>query len=490
LRGKMGESLKSVRSGPELYQATTSSLEALRKFSDARYALYRLNDRPAFVKLATEAIALDTNFAFAYANLAVELDNRGGRGDEAMRLITRAYELRNRLPDVERLSVEFNYFGPIGAKDPAVAQSKVDTLLMHYSTGYRASNNILVGALQAQAHGDYRLADSLYQASVRADSTSFYALGDWTLLEETRGNRARTDSLVKLYVRRFGDGGPRVAARMADSGNLVGADSVLQLVYKRAGRDPFNRGAATGNLALLAAARGHLHDAEEWERRRMDARSDREVPSAQIQFACDLAELRVQALGDTASALRLLDEALARTPLEGMKPLDRPYASLAGAFAVAGRPDRAAPYLAIARQQHSEFEPARGARVGVPHVESELAARHWDAALKLIPSLSRTLVGGMMPMDRLQALAFDGAGQRDSAVAYYEKSLRQIGIPSISVAIDHRRVGELYEAKGDTARAIAHYQSFIKLWKTADPELQGQVGDVRKRVARLERGRG
>jgi hypothetical protein len=49
-----------------------------------------------------------------------------------------------------------------------------------------------------------------------------------------------------------------------------------------------------------------------------------------------------------------------------------------------------------------------------------------------------------------------------------------------------KRLGELYEAKGDTQRAASNYMAFLALWKNADPELQPQVRDVQKRLARLK----
>ena len=48
-----------------------------------------------------------------------------------------------------------------------------------------------------------------------------------------------------------------------------------------------------------------------------------------------------------------------------------------------------------------------------------------------------------------------------------------------------RRLGELYEAKGDRAKAAAYYQKFVDLWKDADPVLQPRVAEVRQRLARL-----
>ena len=48
-----------------------------------------------------------------------------------------------------------------------------------------------------------------------------------------------------------------------------------------------------------------------------------------------------------------------------------------------------------------------------------------------------------------------------------------------------KRLGELYEQRGDTDKAVEYYNEFVELWKDADPELQPQVEDVRERIAKL-----
>jgi hypothetical protein len=48
-----------------------------------------------------------------------------------------------------------------------------------------------------------------------------------------------------------------------------------------------------------------------------------------------------------------------------------------------------------------------------------------------------------------------------------------------------RRLGELYEAKGDRANAVAYYSRFVDLWKDADPALQPAVREAKARLARL-----
>jgi tetratricopeptide (TPR) repeat protein len=88
------------------------------------------------------------------------------------------------------------------------------------------------------------------------------------------------------------------------------------------------------------------------------------------------------------------------------------------------------------------------------------------------------------------ARAYDLAGNSDSAIAvftrYVEKSYTvRIGTDAQFLAGTHKRLGELWEAKGDKQKAASHYSKFIELWKTADPELQPQVAAVRKALARL-----
>jgi hypothetical protein len=53
------------------------------------------------------------------------------------------------------------------------------------------------------------------------------------------------------------------------------------------------------------------------------------------------------------------------------------------------------------------------------------------------------------------------------------------------LAASYQRLGELYEAKGDRAKARENYEKLIALWKTADPELQPIVRDSKARVVRL-----
>ena len=66
-----------------------------------------------------------------------------------------------------------------------------------------------------------------------------------------------------------------------------------------------------------------------------------------------------------------------------------------------------------------------------------------------------------------------------------DKTFYRLDLDAEYLAGTYKRLGELYEAKGDKAKAIAYYQKFVDLWKNADPELQPQVAEARRRLARL-----
>jgi tetratricopeptide (TPR) repeat protein len=109
LRSKLGESLNSLQKyGTPVEEATTPSLEALKAYSLAR--------KMGFTKGATaalpfykRAVQLDPNFAMAYRGLSVVYTNRSevGRATENAR---KAYELREKVSEQERFSIEATYY--------------------------------------------------------------------------------------------------------------------------------------------------------------------------------------------------------------------------------------------------------------------------------------------------------------------------------------------------------------------------------------------
>jgi hypothetical protein len=79
--------------------------------------------------------------------------------------------------------------------------------------------------------------------------------------------------------------------------------------------------------------------------------------------------------------------------------------------------------------------------------------------------------------------AYDQANNADSTIAALEPTSARRS-PSASIrtpwllAPAHKRLGELYEARGDTKKAAEHYAAFVELWKRADPDLQPKVAEA------------
>jgi hypothetical protein len=81
----------------------------------------------------------------------------------------------------------------------------------------------------------------------------------------------------------------------------------------------------------------------------------------------------------------------------------------------------------------------------------------------------------------------------DSAIVYWERYLNEAtgrgpGIDGGYLAGIYKRLGEMYEAKGETKKAATYYVSFLDLWKNADPELQPKIQDVKRRLAAIQAG--
>src|SRR5262249_52060462 len=101
LREKLGESLASVQKFDKpLEEATTSSLEALKAYSQGREARNR-GDEERSLNFFKRAIELDPNFAMAYANLGTAYGNLGQQELNEQNL-KKAFDLRERASEREK----------------------------------------------------------------------------------------------------------------------------------------------------------------------------------------------------------------------------------------------------------------------------------------------------------------------------------------------------------------------------------------------------
>ena len=317
------------------------------------------------------------------------------------------------------------------------------------------------------------------------DPAAFYAVGNLFTFQLESGRFAAAESTYQFIQSRFSAAQSRsmrlrlLLARR----QITAADSAARSELAAAGDNAFRRAGAADLLADLSEERGALGEAEHYRGILAASERSRGVLTADLTAAARRATNLAIARGDTIEAIRTLDSALARTPLNSLPDLDRPYMALARAFAALGRPDRARPYAVALEAQRMNGE-RFGWLVAITRAEVAMSEHRWDDALKALPD---TLTGQCRPCISLaRGMAYDGRGTADSAIRSYEQYASAPLMAGTERVLALQRLGELYEAKGNVSAALKWYRQFAAAWQRAEPALQPQVADVKRRIARLE----
>ncbi|HYC53232.1 MAG TPA: protein kinase, partial [Gemmatimonadaceae bacterium] len=489
VREKIGESLKQVQATPALERVTTPSLAALKKYVQGSRLMSEGADGARGIALLEEAVALDTGFAMAYRRLAAEYSNRQ-QADKAMLLLQKAYDHRDRLSDAERYIVLGSYFYRGPQQDLAKTISAYETLLDLQPDNYTALNNV---AIAYRWHRNWPKAEEVLKRSLATGYGPAVSHNQliWTLWnagkkEEAWQAMARYDSTYpntpQRYARRWE---LHYADRQFDS---AAADVAQALADDRV--NGMARAFAIDSDARTLRTRGRLTDAARRVRESADIQAQNGRPQARLEAAIDLAIDAAVLLENKPRAIAVLDAALSTQPLETIPAVVRPYVGLTLAYAFTGQAARAEAVLAsfeagragtVRYQDEVERMTMRGA-VAFAAGRFDEAARHFTVS---------SSIGDCMSCDlSLLGLSYDRAGQADSAIAVYERYLAspdhwRFISDQLLLGLTFRRLGELYEARGEVAKAHQNYAAFVDLWKDADPELQPRVAAARRRMARL-----
>jgi tetratricopeptide (TPR) repeat protein len=488
LRSRAGESLRSVNATPPLAEATTNSLDALRKYSEST-RLNALGDARS-VAVAREAVALDSTFATAWAGLATVLSNYGGSLSAIDSALTQAFRFSNRLSANERASLTARYYllGPGRDRNKAIAA--YEAILQRGDSIPSAMINL--GEALREKH-EYARAEALNLAAARRQPDAATPLGNAVDLQLDQGKlKEAASTLAQLK---------KVCAP-------CGAGHQLMLSY------------AEGDLKALRAETDSLMTASEESRRRnglraagplalLDGRWRDFTALANESHAkvgarpSDIIEqplLELVLKGPSATNLARLDSAIDNVPWRDLALVDRPYLIAAFALARSGHADKARAMLARYR---AEVPDSSLQRLRLPQLHSVLGEIALDEgkpqdALVEFRRADVAFDGG--PRDECAGCAwldvgraYDAARKPDSAIASFERYLStpyyfrliDITLDPITVPAIRERLGQLYETVGNAEKAVENYRAFIELWKNADPELQPRVADARKRLARL-----
>ncbi len=487
IRERIGESLRTIRGNEPLAAVTTSSLEALRLYTEGARAS-DAGDADKAITLLQQAITLDTGFAMAYRKLAVALGNSLGSTAAAVDAAKRAYQHRDRLTEIERYQTEAYYYFMVDF-DPEKQISAYRAILELKPDDPIAPNNLSIALGTRRRWAEAEVVARKWIDEQQGGGNIYVnlvnpqlAVGNYQAARASIDEFARRDSANILI--------PRLRyAYYISSGQLDSAQVAVRQFAARA-TDPSDKALVLRIQGATALYQGRESDFEQSARRFMEEAEHRDLPGDYLAAAAMIARARIQYRHDTPNGLKTLDEALARHPLSSMEPPDRPYAPLIAAYVLAGQGDKARSLL---KEYQADVPP--GLRRGSidAHASagmvSMLEGKPDQAISQFRQAYDEDNCTACMQANLGQA--FDMAKQPDSALAAYKravdtpKALGSMGFAPWDEPGALQRVGELYEAKGDKANALAYYGRFTRLWAEADPELQPAVKDVKARMARL-----
>ena len=459
LRGKLGESLASVKKFDKpLAEVTTSSLEALKAYTDARAARDK-GDEYGAVPLFKHAIGLDPTFASAYAFLGTTYSNMG-QTEPYEQYLKQAFDLRDRASERERFYIAGHYYDSLGD----IEQSLQTWHLYHqtYPNDETPDSNlaVLYGRL---GDSEKALQFSLEGTRVAPDSNYGYLNAAFSYIAFGRFEEAKaiantglqkTDGAAELHavlaVNAMAQDDLATAQKESD---LTSASPPIYLELLL----PVQAARAAGH-GQLRKARELLSQAEDISRRMGFSESQAFALCGKSWFDVVLGN-RSRPGFDSGGPL-----ALSQSP--------EVVAFVARTLALSGSDSaalRLADELSRKRPQDTWVQ-----TLNVPVIRAQIEINHGNGA-KAIELLrpAQSYDKGRPGILSLRGQAYLLNHQPREAEDEFQAAikLRNVGWQDPSGWLAQLYLARAYVMLGDSAKARAAYQDFLASWKDADPDV-------------------
>jgi serine/threonine protein kinase/tetratricopeptide (TPR) repeat protein len=464
LREKLGESLLSVqRYNKPLDQATTSSLEALKAFTEGRILQWKEGDA-ASIPFHKRAVELDPNFARAYASLGMAHYNLR-ESSAASENFRKAFELRDRVSERERFYIEAAYYSFVTGE-----LDKANQVYKQWSQEYPADvaphSNL---ALNYFALGEYEKAaeESRVAIEIAPTSVTGYANLISAYLSLDRVDEAKT--IYEQAMQHKFDNEYLREMRY----NIAFLENDEAGMRQQIDSATGNPSAEATLLALQAdtdAYHGQLKQAQEATQRAVAAAKRNGANESAALWLASGAN-REARIGNAAEAREMAREALDLSPGRDVR--------LAVALTLAELGD-AAQAQKIAEQLNKELPlDTIIQNYWLPSIRAALALHHGDAkqAVTLLDVATPYEMGDenfrvMVPI-YIRGMAYLKAGQGTEAAVQFQKMLghRGLGLNAPVMALAQLQLARAQAMSGDKAAARRSYQDFLSTWKQADAGL-------------------
>ena len=479
LRGELGESLATVQKfDVPLLQATTSSLEALKAYS---LGVKAANEKgpSAALPYHQRAVELDPNFAQGYDALGIDYNSLAEMG-RATEYYTKAFELRDRVSERERLSISADYYQNVTGELDKAAQT-LQEFIESYPRSAGAYGNL--GNIYCEL-GQYERAAEVTRKALRLAPGTLLLYGNLANFSLALQRFDETRQIVQdAQARKFDD---LTLHNALYALAFVGADSAAmadqqQWFAKKPDYENFGLALASDTEAYA----GHVGKARDLTKRAIDSavRADSKENGAIWQAN---AALEQAAYGNPKEARQSAAEAVKLAPAsQGVE------SEAALAFAMSGDEARAE---SLARDLGKRFPlDTQMQSLWLPAIQAQLALnkKNPGTALKVLQASSAIEFGQILFVANISCLyqlyvrgeAYLAAGQGSAAAAEFQKILDHNGIVwnCWTGALAHlgiaranalqSRTSQGADADAARVRALAAYKDFLALWKDADPDI-------------------
>jgi eukaryotic-like serine/threonine-protein kinase len=468
LRGKMGESLVSVRKyNAPLESVTTPSLEALQAYMLGSQTMNVANDYTAALPHLERAVSLDPNFAMAYLRLA-QCYQPLSENDLSAANALKAYALRERVSESEKMAIS-SFYELVVTGNLEAARSSYQAWAQTFPRDEEPQVNLWFAYASM---GDYQKANAAAQQALKLNPVSgnntvnlSYSYQWLDQLDQAKAtirdaNARNVDSPwvpLVLYMVNFLQHEPAEMQRqVAAATGKPGVDDQILFLESE-----------------TAAYYGQFAKSRELTRRASDSAlrgSEKEVAAEYRAHSA----VREALAGDTTSAKQDAQAAIAVTTSREVEGYSAIALGLAGDSAHA---ERLAGDLGKRFSEDTvvkfNFLPTIRAATALHSGNGKQAVDALSAAAPYeLGQTNSSFTFALYPV-YVRGEAYLALKQGAEAGNEFQKILDHASVVGNQPlgALAHLGLGRAYALAGDSTKSKAAYQDFLALWKDADPDV-------------------
>jgi DNA-binding winged helix-turn-helix (wHTH) protein/tetratricopeptide (TPR) repeat protein len=469
-RTRIGESSSSIDNlDTPLAEATTSSLDALKAFSQATRSFNNKGSRAA-IPLFLHATELDPQFAMAHVWLGRMYADLG---EEALSIKStqRAYELRERSSDRERFLIDVSH-DLLVSGNLARAKETCEAWEQMYPRDV-LPGNFLSGIIYP-AYGQYEKALDEAKKAVEIDPDFVLGYRNAALNSISLDRLGEANKILqqaterKLFLPSFVTDSYRMAF-------LKGDDKGMKSALEAA---PANPWLANYESATLLRA-GHLASAR--------VMSDRAVSLARQASRHDT-EAQLQVAEAVPEALYGYPDIAKRQVKNALRLSKSRNVEYGAAFVMAmtGNSSEASKLVGDLTKRFPDDTLVQYDYVPTVQAALALTKKQPEKAIELLRETTPYELSQPLHPIYVRGQAFLAMGHPAEAAAEFQKILGHPGLvlndPLFDLAL--LQLGRSYALLGDERKARAAYEAVLQLWSTADPGLSINQ-QARKEYAKL-----